>query len=68
MGVGLGLILDDYKDIGLIGYEIRPQHPRTLEGTPHHWLYGYFIFLAGLAGVGLSALKLMQARNLEANL
>ena len=63
IALGTGLLLDDYKDIGLLGNERDPP-------MPHHYQYGLILIVAGVAGAcytGLSLLKHLAEKNTKTN-
>jgi NhaP-type Na+/H+ or K+/H+ antiporter len=53
---GACLLLDDAKDLGDFS---RPDHPDPY----HHWIWGAILLLAGVAGIGSSAMALLVNGN-----
>ena len=54
LGLGMWCMLDDWKD-----FEKWPENPADREnGVPHHGLLGVLLILGGLAGVGVSLMRI----------
>jgi len=54
-GLGIALMLDDVKDLGLFS---TPKHPSPL----HHWQIGLILFVAGITTLGAGVALLVGGK------